>query len=73
MDWEHKAKWLLGSRTRHIQGDGQFAFVTSCLKREFSLWGTRAEAEQAMNSILSCGNDCLGVTSHYVADLKSTT
>ena len=28
-----------------------------------------SEAEQARHRILSCGGDCLGVTSHYVADL----
>jgi hypothetical protein len=69
MDWKNKAKRLLGNRTQHIHGDGQFAFVTPCSDREFSLWETRAEAEQARNRILSCGGDCLGVTSHYVADL----
>ena len=70
MDWKTKAQWLLGSRTIHIEGDGQFAFVTPCSNRAFSLWPTRAEAEQARNRILSCGGDCLGVTFHYdVADL----
>ena len=33
--------------------------------------GTRAEAEQARNRTLSCGGDCLGMTAHYVVDLKS--
>lgn len=69
MDWKGKAKRLLGNRTRHIHGDGPFAFVTPCCDREFSLWATRAEAEQARNRILSCGGDCLGETAHYVADL----
>jgi len=69
MDWKNKAQRLLGNRTRHIDGDGRFAFVTPCRNREFSLWGTRAEAEQARNTFLSCGSDCLGVTAHYVADL----
>jgi hypothetical protein len=69
MDWTSKAKRLLGNRTRHIHGNGQFAFVTPCRDREFSLWGTRAEAEQAMTRIQSCGADCHGVTAHYVADL----
>ena len=69
MNWKNKAKRLLGNRTIHLQGEGQFAFVTSCRKRAFSLWPTRAEAEQAMNSIMSCGDDCHGVSSHYIADL----
>ena len=38
MDWQTKAKWLLGSRTRHIEGDGPFAFVIPCRDRTFSLW-----------------------------------
>jgi len=71
MDWKSKAERLLGNRTRHIDGDGQFAFVTPCRGRAFSLWTTKAEAEQEMERILSCGGDCLGVTAHYVADLKS--
>ena len=69
MDWKNKAKWLLGSRTIHLDGDGQFAFVTPCRNRAFSLWATRAEAEQAMNSSMPCGGECLGVTSHYIVDL----
>jgi hypothetical protein len=71
MDWKNKAKRLLGNRTIHIQGDGQFAVVTPCRNLAFSLWPTRAEAEQAMSRIMPCGGDCLGVTFHYVADLKS--
>ncbi|HKP01420.1 MAG TPA: hypothetical protein VJU02_07305 [Nitrospiraceae bacterium] len=69
MDWKHKAKWLFGSRTIHIEGDGQFAVVTPCGKRAFSLWATRADAEQAMKTIMSCGADCLGSTSHYIVEL----
>lgn len=69
MDWKNKAKRLLGNRTIHIEGDGQFAFVTLCRNRAFSLWPTRAEAEQAMNRIMSCGGDCHGISSHYIADL----
>jgi len=69
MEWKHKAKWLFGSRTIHIEGDGQFALVTPCGKRAFSLWSTRAEAEHAMNSIMSCGGDCHGGSFHYVTDL----
>ena len=38
MDWKSKAQRLLGNRTHHIHGDGQFAFVTPCRNREFSLW-----------------------------------
>ena len=69
MDWQHKAKWLLGDRTIHIDGDGPFAFVTSCRDRAFTLWATRTDAEQFMKSIMSCGTDCLGNTSHYIVDL----
>ena len=69
MDWKTKATRLLGNRTIHLQGDGQFAFVTPCRTRAFSLWPTRAEAEQAKNSIISCGGDCHGVSSHYIEDL----
>ena len=69
MNWKHKAKRLLGSRTIHVEGDGPFAVVTPCGKRAFSLWITRAEAERAINGILSCGGDCLGVASHYIVDL----
>ena len=69
MDWKNKAQRLLGNRTIHIEGDGQYAFVTPCRNRAFSLWATRAEAEQAMNSIMSYGGDCQGVTSHYIVDL----
>jgi hypothetical protein len=69
MNWKNKAKRLLGNRTIHLEGDGQFALVTPCRTRAFSLWPTRAEAEQAMNSIVSCGGDCHGVSSHYIADL----
>jgi hypothetical protein len=69
MDWKNKGQRLLGNRTRHIHGDGQFAFVTPCRKRAFSLWATRAEAEQALKSIMSCGADCQGVTAHYIVDL----
>jgi hypothetical protein len=69
MDWQTKAKWLLGSRTKHIEGDGPFAFVTPCRDRAFSLWATRADAEQAMKSIMSCGADCLGRDCHYLVDL----
>lgn len=69
MDWKDKAKRLLGNRTIHLEGDGQFALVTPCRNRAFSLWATRAEAEQAMRSIMSCGGDCQGMTSHYIADL----
>ena len=47
MDWKGKAKRLLGNRTRHIHGDGPFAFVMPCSDREFSLWATRADAGQA--------------------------
>lgn len=69
MIWKNKAERLLGSRTLHLQGDGQFALVTPCRTRAFSLWPTRAEAEQAMNRIISCGGDCHGISSHYIADL----
>ena len=69
MDWKNKAARLLGNRTHHIDGDGQFAFVISCRNRTFSLWETRVEAEQEMGRITSCGSDCLGSTAHYVADL----
>ena len=69
MNWKDKAKRLLGNRTIHIEGDGQFALVTPCRTRAFSPWPTRAEAEQAKNSIESCGGDCHGVSSHYTADL----
>jgi hypothetical protein len=70
MDWQNKAKWLLGSRTIHIEGDGPFAFVTSCRARAFSLWATRADAEQVRKSITSCGADCLGSGSHYIVNLE---
>jgi hypothetical protein len=73
MDWKAKATWLLGSRTIHLQGDGPFALVTSCRTRAFSLWPTRAEAEHVMNSIMSCGGDCYGVSFHYIADLGKRT
>ena len=73
MDWKNKAQWLLGSRTIHLEGDGQFAFVTACRNRAFSLWATRAEAEQAINRFLSCGGDCHGVTSHYIVDLEKSS
>ena len=69
MDWKNKATRLLGNRTIHIEGDGQFAFVTPCRNRAFSLWPTRAEAEQAINRIMSCGSDCHGISSHYIVDL----
>jgi hypothetical protein len=69
MNWKHRAQRLLGNRSQYIQGDGRFAFVTPCSNREFSLWETRAEAEQVRNRILSCGGDCHGVTAHYIADL----
>jgi len=64
MDWKAKATRLLGNRTIHLQGDGQFAFVTPCGNRAFSLRATRPEAEQARNSITSCGGDCHGVSFH---------
>ena len=70
MDWKNKAKWLLGSRTIHLEGDGPFAFVTPCSNRAFSLWVTRAKAQEAMKRIMSCGSDCLGMTSHYIVDLR---
>ena len=69
MDWKHKAERLLGNRTRHIDGDGQFAVVTPCGKRAFSLWATRADAEQVRESIMSCGAECLGSASHYIVEL----
>jgi hypothetical protein len=69
MDWKNKAKRLLGNRTHHIHGDGPFAVVTPCSNRAFSLWATRADAENAMERILSCGPDCRGGSSHYVTDL----
>jgi hypothetical protein len=69
MDWKAKATRLLGSRTMYLQGDGQFAFVTPCRKRAFSLWSTRVEAEHAMNSVMSCGGNCHGVSFHYITDL----
>ena len=69
MDWNAKATRLLGSRTIHLQGDGQFAFVTPCRNRAFSLWATRAEAEHVMKSIRSCGGDCYGGSVHYIVDL----
>jgi len=69
MNWKDKATWLLGCRTIHLQGDGQFALVTPCRTRAFSLWPTRAEAEQTMNRIMSCGGDCHGASFHYIADL----
>jgi hypothetical protein len=69
MDWKAKATRLLGSRTMYLQGDGQFAFVTPCRKRAFSLWTTRVEAEHTMNSVLSCGGNCYGVSFHYITDL----
>jgi hypothetical protein len=73
MDWKTKATRLLGNRTIHLTGDGQFALVTPCRNRTFSLWATRTEAEHAMNSIMSCGGDCLGISFHYVADLREPT
>jgi len=72
MEWKHKAKWLFGSRTIHIEGDGQFALVTPCGKSAFSLWATRVDAEQAMKTIRSCGADCLGSTSHYIVELEQS-
>jgi hypothetical protein len=73
MDWKTKATRLLGSRTIHLQGDGRFAFVTICRNRAFTLWTTRAEAQQVMNSIMSCGGDCHGVSLHSIADLGEST
>ena len=73
MDWKAKATRLLGSRTIHLQGDGPFAFVMPCGNRAFSLWATRAEAEQAMNSIMACGGDCRSVSAHYITDLGEPT
>jgi hypothetical protein len=73
MDWKDKATRLLGSRTIHLQGDGPFALVTPCGNRAFSLWATRTEAEQTMNSIISCGEGCHGMTFHYIADLGEPT
>ena len=70
MDWKIKATRLLGNRTIHLEGDGQFAFVTPCRKRAFSLWATRAEAEHAIKSIRSCGSECHGVSAHYILDLR---
>jgi hypothetical protein len=72
MDWKSKAKGLLGNRTIHLEGDGPFAVVTPCRNRAFSLWATRADAEQVMNSIRSCGSDCHGVSAHYIADLRES-
>jgi hypothetical protein len=69
MNWKNKAKRLLGNRSIHLQGDGQFALVTPCRTCAFSLWPTRAEAEQAKKSIISCGRDCHDVAFHYIADL----
>ena len=69
MDWKVRATRLLGNRTCYIQGDGPFAVVTPCRNRAFSLWATRAEAEHAMKSLMSCGSDCHGMTFHYIADL----
>ena len=69
MDWKDKAGRLLGNRSIYLEGDGQFAFVTPCRDRAFSLWATRAEAEQAMKTIISCGGDCQGMRSHYITDL----
>ena len=69
MDWKATATRLLGSRTIHLQGDGPFALVTPCRTRAFSLWPTRAEAEQAMKRIMACGGDCLGGSFHFIADL----
>lgn len=73
MDWKVKATRLLGNRTVHIEGDGQFAFVTPCRKRTFSLWATRAEAEHAIKSSMSCGGECHGVSAHYLVDLGEPT
>src|SRR5262245_53455121 len=70
VDWQNKAKWLLGSRTIHIEGDGPFAFVTSCKDRAFSLSATRADAEEVRKRLMSCGSDCLGSASHYIVDLR---
>ena len=69
MEWKDKATQLLGNRTIYAEGDGPFAFVTPCSNRAFSLWVTRAKAQEAMKSIMSCGNDCLGMTSDYIVDL----
>ena len=69
MDWKRTAKRLLGNRTRHVDGDGQFAVVIPCGKRAFSLWATRADAEQIRKSIMSCGAECLGSASHYIVEL----
>ena len=41
----------------------------SCRDRAFFLWATRADAEQVMKSIVSCGADCLDSASQYVVDL----
>ena len=73
MSWKAKATRLLGNRTVHLEGDGQFAFVTPCRTRTFSLWPTRAGAEQAKSRIISCGGDCHGVSFHYIADLGEPT
>ena len=73
MYWQNKAKWLLSSRTIHLEGDGPFAFVTSCRDRAFSLWATRADAEQFMKSVMSCGSDCLGRASHYIVNLEKSS
>ena len=70
-DWKNTAQQLLGNRTFHLDGDGPFAFVTPCRKRAFSLWATRAEAEHALKSRMSCGSDCQGVTAHYIVDLET--
>ena len=73
LDWKDKAKRLLGNRSIHVEGDGPFAVVTPCRNRAFSLWATRAEAEQAMNRISSCGGECLGSMGHYFAELGEPT
>ena len=70
MGWKDRAAQLLGNRTIYLEGDGPFAFVTPCRNRAFSLWATRTEAQEAINSVKSCGNDSQGMTYHYVVDLE---
>ncbi len=67
--WVKKARQQLGQEAIHIEGDGQFAFVTPCGVPAFSLWPTREEAENCANNLSTCGRGCRGRDNHYVYDL----
>ena len=67
--WKSIARKVFGKEAVHHEGDGQYAYVTSCGELHYSLW-RRMDDVQAIKRRVDrggCGGAC--TRKHYILDL----